>query len=261
MQLKSETQQEVSLNLPIDDSEYSEHKFVGWRCNKDGVIYYIDTEETLLEWALFADVDTIVLTAEWEKLPNVSVEYVNEFASTEREVIQQLSVKDLTFQVTIPNTQQEKMNYKFNGWLCSADNKSYYPGETTTDFEWDKYGNEIITFMAQWEELPKVSIQYLNEDEEFRKDSIQQSYESISSFLINVVEEVPEKECYKFTGWLCSADNKVYQAKSVIEGLKWEEYKGGTITFTAQWEELPKVDIKYIYQNAFLITQRIYLEH
>ncbi len=151
IQQLEESEMEFSVNLPIDDSEYSGYKFMGWICKEDGTKYTVDGDVPTFSWENVTNGSTIQFTAWWEELPSVTIKYENEFGSTETESIKQDSINDLSFLIKIPTDIPVREYHKFAGWLCSVDKKVYEPGSVLEGLEWENYGNGIITFTAKWE--------------------------------------------------------------------------------------------------------------
>ena len=233
----SESEENFSVELPIDDSEYSSYKFAGWlhtdESTNEGTVYPVDGEAPTFSWKTYAG-QTITFTARWEKLPDVTINFENLDGSVDKSSIQQLNIEETEFSVTIPENKSKKEGYRFTGWLCQEDGKVYAVGEAAT-FSWETFGNKTIAFTTEWEELPKVTIEYQDENGIFETASIRQLSESEKTFDLTVTDKIPTRTYYRFSSWLSDTDNQGYESASVISGLSWEIYGGKTITMTAQW--------------------------
>mgnify|MGYP003304620654 CR=1 FL=1 len=225
-----------SITLPEEAPVRVNHRFLGWLCSVNNKKYGAgNIVEDGFVWNEYAG-KTIEFIAQWEKLPQVTVSYVSGNDVLETVDIQQVSENDLTFDLTLRSELAEYAYHKFTGWLCNVDQEIYEPGSTVEGLSWETYGNGKITFTAQWEELPSVTIEYVNGDESVSIEKIQQPEESATSFLVTIPEDVPVYIGHEFNGWLCDADNGIYMAGDVVKDLSWEKYGKKTITFTAQWK-------------------------
>ena len=82
--------------------------------------------------------------------------------------------------------------------------------------------------------MPDVAINFENLDGSVDKSSIQQLYIEETEFNVTIPENKSKKEGYRFKGWLCQEDGKVY-AVGEIATFSWETYGGKSIILTAQW--------------------------
>ena len=146
--------------------------------------------------------------------------------------------------------------HRFVGWSSSGYGDYLQPGQEMVFVAGTESG-QVVTLTAKWEELPKVTIAYVGENESIETATIQQIAETDETFNLTVTENVPIKLYYKFKEWVCGIDNLPYETGSVIENLSWKTYADQTITFTAGWEELPSVMLEYIRYDGEIITDSV----
>ena len=124
--------------------------------------------------------------------------------------------------------EQERVGYLFNKWHRIGSEEyydagaSYSPGDFTD--------GSTIQFEATWNS--KEYNVYYNNGYGGADESVGKIYYSNGTYTLR---ETPSREGYTFTGWLCSADNKVYGggATYTIPNID----NNSNIKFTAQWTE------------------------
>jgi len=248
-QQKTEDVKNLSIELPVDDSEYVDYKFVGWKCSIDDTTYGVDDIPVFL-WEKLADGETITFTSVWEKLSSVTLEYVRHDKKIVTKTVQETAGED-AFMVEMPVDDSENPGYKYVGWKYKIGDGEYSEDIVISRrFSWNELKDaEKITFESQWE--PIVTVKYMNGETEFSSREIRKEKDA-DSFVINIPEETPQEMYFKFAGWTCDIDEGnsdeeiIYAQGDVLPELKWETYEGQTITFTAQWENLPCVNIHFI---------------
>mgnify|MGYP003291021210 CR=1 FL=1 len=225
----------LSIELPVDDSEYVDYKFVGWKCSIDDTTYGVDDIPVFL-WEKLADGETITFTSVWEELASVTLEYIRHDGKIVTETVQETAGED-AFMVEMPVDDSEYSGFKYVGWKHKIDDGEYSEDIwISRRFTWDELeGVKKITFESQW--IPIVTVKYMNGETEFSSYDILQET-GADSFQINIPEGTPQEMYFKFAGWTCDIDEEetIYEAGDVLSDLKWETYGSKTITFTAQWE-------------------------
>ena len=154
---KSEAEETFSISLPTDESVYEDYEFIGWKYKiNDGEysqgIYTVNDEAPVFKWADFANGGTITCEAQWIKLAEVTVNFMNGTEMVNDFTIQKATGID-SFQIYIPEVIPGKEGYVFTGWKSSLDEeKLYESGSEITGLLWSDY-KEVgtITFEAQWE--------------------------------------------------------------------------------------------------------------
>ena len=124
--------------------------------------------------------------------------------------------------------EQERVGYLFNKWHRIGSEEyydagaSYSPGDFTD--------GSTIQFEATWNS--KEYNVYYNNGYGGADESVGKIYYSNGTYTLR---ETPSREGYTFTGWLCSADNKVYGggATYTIPNID----NNSNIKFTALWTE------------------------
>ncbi len=124
--------------------------------------------------------------------------------------------------------EQERVGYLFNKWHRIGSEEyyeagvSYSPGDFTD--------GSTIQFEATW--ISKEYNVYYNNGYGGADESVGKIYYSNGTYTLR---GTPIRDGYTFTGWLCSADNKVYGggATYTIPNID----NNSNIKFTAQWTE------------------------
>lgn len=247
----------ICVSISEEIPSLTGYTFGGWYCEASGMedIYQPGAEfKFIRESHSGAD---ITFTAIW-KAVTVTYELNYEGAENNSVTITNESLDENgNFMVEIAADVPVCEGYVFQGWLCDIDNEIYSAGSTVEGLSWDDYVGATITFTAQWKELSKVTVEYVGYDGNSRTESIQQTADLESIFSIEISSEEPERDYYRFDGWISSTDNSLYVSGSVIENLSWESYNGKTITLTEQWNALPSVTIEYVRQDGKNVTESI----
>ena len=124
--------------------------------------------------------------------------------------------------------EQERVGYLFNKWHRIGSEEYYEAGASYSPGDFTD--GSTIQFEATWNS--KEYNVYYNNGYGGEDESVGKIYYSDGTYTLR---GTPSREGYTFTGWLCSADNKVYGggATYTIPNID----NNSNIKFTAQWTE------------------------
>lgn len=140
--------------------------------------------------------------------------------------------------INIPTPDPVRQGYEFVGWTKANDNTKYKAGNMIEILAKDTNESTQITFTAQWQENPYVTILYKSDEttaaEEKRYHS-DDAEELTIDFTLDCFKVDPERPGYLFAGWKCDLDGNVY-SKASPAVFKWNNVTSSQIVFTMQWE-------------------------
>ncbi|NMN02806.1 InlB B-repeat-containing protein, partial [Bifidobacterium panos] len=226
------------------------YSFVGWKCSEDGKVYASADVAAYEVKGLDETNRTVTFTAVYAANKNCTVVFNPNGGqidgSDDGRVVSGL--KDQSYAADVPaKTVMSRDGYTFGGWL-NADNEVVTPsgvfdteGVTTYTAKWDPTPNTITfnvnaadgTQTAGAATLTQVPTGTLLKD--------------VTGYPVETGPTVKPVAGRKFLGWRCSSDNALYQPNE-IGALRSKP----NLTFTAEFEDTPKVTVKFDYNNGAL---------
>lgn len=197
----------VSDFVPVKEG----YKFTGWKSSADDKIYQAGDSVTMSS--------DVTLTAQWEEALTVVYDANGGTGEVPEAVILEIADKGKEIEVAEP-TGLTRTDYKFVGWLSSADDKVYQPGDTITV-------DQNITLTAQWEATTTYTLTYdLNGGNGTIPAAVE--YDPGEEVVVADGENLTKEGTY-FTGWVSSVDGVAYQPGETI-------VMNQDITLIARWD-------------------------
>ena len=230
--------EETAANLVLPETVPTRdgYEFAGWTYSVDNKVYKAGSNIA----CAFTE-QKVVFTAQWEEKEYVlTVEYIldgGNITSEEYTTEVNLWTNDTEAEVMLPEVEKE--GYFFTGWSLKNNNDFTYESGAqylTWTGTAPAYTLEKLELTANWIAVKKTIVTYdLNGGNvDGSTTSLTQEYTQPSVeeelFSGSVVEEVPARKGYIFTGWsLGVSDGSSYEG-GVVSG-----YYGTDYTMTAQW--------------------------
>ena len=177
-------------------------------------------------------------TAQWRKLCQVSIIFDLDGGSVsgaETLTFNQENEDDAGYTFTLPAEEPERADYFFDGWICSADNKTYEPGDSVTRAYNTFLTTETITFTANWVAVGTIDIVFNVGEGTFQTPdmSFRQSDMEDEGISFTMPEETPVREGYYFDGWINAATGVSYQPGLATFNLRYADTS--YLQFNAAW--------------------------
>ena len=249
---------QTSAVVTLAEASKEGYFFTGWQLKDNSTLYSAGEQTLIWSWDSLSwttnnknYVATLSLIPQFKKINytiNVDYELKEDESILGSGNAIQLNVEYGQTSAVVTLAEASKEGYFFTGWQLE-DNLNIYSAGTQIfewnwdSLQWDENNSTTLELYPMFAKAKSITVvyDYGYEVESISKTQSQQTQneESWTLFLPMPADRIG----YNFVGWLYN--EMMYEGEEAVE-LKYTEYDGKTVTFTAQWEEIYTINIEYV---------------